>query len=193
VLALIVARTDAEFQYRKICTPLSGVRERLARGVAPAIACRADEAPVRRRTANQLSLCEGACPMRGYQDPDSTRRTAMRIVWFVLLLACVASSAWAAVIPANAAASHAGQSATVEGIVSEVHTARSGKETFVDIGGVYPNQTLTVVIFEPSMSAVGDVSGLTSKTVDITGTIQMYQGKPEVIVTSREQIKVKSR
>jgi hypothetical protein len=77
--------------------------------------------------------------------------------------------------------------------VSEVHTARSGKETFVDIGGVYPNQTLTVVIFEPSMSAVGDVSGLTSKTVDITGTIQMYQGKPEVIVTSREQIKVKSR
>jgi DNA/RNA endonuclease YhcR with UshA esterase domain len=35
------------------------------------------------------------------------------------------------------------------------------------------------------------VSGLAGKTVDITGTIQVYQGKPEVIVTSRAQIRVK--
>ena len=49
--------------------------------------------------------------------------------------------------------------------MSEVHTARSGKETFIDMGGQYPNQTFTAVIFAPSMAAVGDVSG---KTVDIT-------------------------
>ena len=39
--------------------------------------------------------------------------------------------------------------------------------------------------------AVGDVSGLTGKTVDITGTVQVYQGKPEMIITSRGQIRAR--
>jgi len=107
------------------------------------------------------------------------------------LAAFIAAPASAAVIPASAASSHAGQSVTVEGVVSEVHTARSGKETFIDMGGAYPNQAFTAVIFAASMSAVGDVSGLTGKTVDVTGTIQMYGGKPEVIITSRAQIRAR--
>lgn len=100
-------------------------------------------------------------------------------------------SAIASTIPATDAASHIGQSATVEGVVSEVHTARSGKATFLDIGGSYPNEAFTAVVFERSMSAVGDVSGLAGKTVDITGVIQMYEGRPEIIVSSRGQIIVK--
>ena len=75
--------------------------------------------------------------------------------------------------------------------MSEVHTARSGKETFIDIGGMYPNQTFTAVIFAPNMAAVGDVSGLAGKTVDLTGTVQMYAGRPEMIITSRGQIRTK--
>ena len=109
----------------------------------------------------------------------------------VLLAALSGAAASAAVLPAAAAGAHAGQSVTVEGVVSEVHTARSGKETFIDFGGPYPNQTFTAVIFAPSMSAVGDVSGLTGKTVDITGTIQTYESKPEVIITSRGQIRAR--
>jgi DNA/RNA endonuclease YhcR with UshA esterase domain len=108
-----------------------------------------------------------------------------------LLAASIAYPGGAAVIPATAASSHVGQSTTVEGVVSEVHTARSGKETFIDIGGMYPNQTFTAVIFANAMPAVGDVSGLTGKTVDVTGAIQTYQGKPEVIIASRAQIRVK--
>jgi DNA/RNA endonuclease YhcR with UshA esterase domain len=115
----------------------------------------------------------------------------MKVAWIASLTALVAAPAWAAVISATAASSHVGQSVTVEGLVSEVHTARSGKETFIDIGGAYPNQTFTAVIFERSAAVVGDVSGLTGKTVDITGTIQMYEGKPEVIITSRDQIRAK--
>ena len=116
----------------------------------------------------------------------------MKIAWAACLAVMTVAPAHAAtVIPAAAAASHAGQAVTVEGPVSEVHTARSGKETFIDMGGTYPNQTFTAVIFAPSMAAVGDVSGLTGKTVDITGAVQMYQGRPEVIVSSRAQIKVR--
>jgi len=81
----------------------------------------------------------------------------MRIAWIGLAAALVATSAQAAVIPAAEASAHVSQSETVEGVVSEVHTARSGKAT--------------------------------GKTVDVTGVIKEYQGRPEVIVTSRSQIR----
>jgi DNA/RNA endonuclease YhcR with UshA esterase domain len=103
----------------------------------------------------------------------------------------VAAPASAAVLTPAEAASHIGQSVTVEGVVSEVHTARSGQETFIDIGGAYPHQAFTAVIFANSMAAVGDVSGLVGRTVDITGTIQKFEGEPEVIVSSRDQIRVR--
>jgi hypothetical protein len=51
----------------------------------------------------------------------------MKMAWIVCLAALVALPAQAAVIAATSAAAHAGQSATVEGQVSEVHAARGGK------------------------------------------------------------------
>ena len=90
------------------------------------------------------------------------------------------------------AASHVGQTVTVEGTVTEIHTARSGSTTFIDMGGEYPNNTFTGVIFKSDMAAVGDVSGLAGKTVDITGTVRNYRGQPEIVITSRYQIAERS-
>jgi exonuclease VII large subunit len=115
----------------------------------------------------------------------------MKVALIASLMTLAAASAGAAVIAPAAAGAHAGQSVTVEGQVSEVHTARSGKETFVDMGGTYPNQAFTGVIFQRSMAAVGDVKGLTGRTVDMTGTIQIFDGKPEMIITARDQIRPK--
>jgi len=115
----------------------------------------------------------------------------MRPVAIALLISVLAVPAFAEVIPATEAASHVGQSVTIEGVVGEVHTARSGKATFVDIGGNYPNEAFTAVLFARSMSSVGDVSGLAGKTVDVTGTVQMYDGKPEIVVSSRGQIRAR--
>jgi hypothetical protein len=117
----------------------------------------------------------------------------MKAVWIALLAAVAAAPASAAVIAPAAAKAHAGQSVTVEGLVSEVHTARSGNETFIDMGGAYPNQAFTAVIYQPNMAAVGDVSGLAGKTVDLTGTVQLYQGKPMMLITSRRQIRTPGR
>ena len=47
-----------------------------------------------------------------------------------------------AVIPANLAASHVGEYATVEGVVAKVFTSKSGN-MFLNIGATYPNQTFT--------------------------------------------------
>lgn len=89
------------------------------------------------------------------------------------------------------AASHVGETETVEGIVSEVHTARSGRVTFIDMGGEYPNNTFTGVIFASAMGTVGDVSDLAGKTVDISGPVRLYRGRSEIIVESRDQIRVR--
>jgi hypothetical protein len=89
------------------------------------------------------------------------------------------------------ASSHEGTSATVEGTVSDVHTARSGRVTFIDMGGSYPNNAFTGVVFASDMATVGDLSDLTGKTVDISGEVKEYRGKPEIIISSRSQIKMR--
>ena len=55
---------------------------------------------------------------------------------------CIARAQTATVIPANEAAAHVGEYATVEGLVAKLFTTKSGN-TFLNIGGSYPNQTFT--------------------------------------------------
>jgi hypothetical protein len=46
------------------------------------------------------------------------------------------------VIPANEAAAHVREYATVEGVVAKVFTSNKGN-TFLNFGAAYPNQTFT--------------------------------------------------
>ena len=112
--------------------------------------------------------------------------TLTRLAFCLVLLS---APALAETISVTDVGTHVGQTATVEGVVSGVHTARSGV-TFIDMGGPYPNNIFTGVIFKGDATSVGDVSGLTGKKVDITGMIKSYKGKPEIIVKSPDQIKV---
>ena len=50
----------------------------------------------------------------------------------------IATAQTATVIPANEAAAHTGEYATVEGVVAKVFTSKSGN-TFLNIGATYPN------------------------------------------------------
>ena len=101
------------------------------------------------------------------------------------------AAAESAPIPVDDAGSHIGQTVTVEGVVSGVYTARSGSATFIDMGGPYPVNSFAGVIFAGDAAMVGDVSSLDGKTVDLTGTIENYRGKPEIILKSAKQIAVR--
>ena len=103
-----------------------------------------------------------------------------------LVVALAVSPATAATILAGQAASHVGETATVQGLATQVKVSRNA--TFVDIDGMYPSQTFTAVVFASDIASVGDLSGLQGKTVDVTGTIRLYRGKPEIVVKSRSQI-----
>jgi DNA/RNA endonuclease YhcR with UshA esterase domain len=119
-----------------------------------------------------------------------TMKALVRALVLTLGFALGAASALADVVQANDAKAHVGQTVTVEGAVSDVHTARSGN-TFIDIGGRYPNNVFAAVIFAKDASKFTNVSALKGKTVDITGKIRLYRGKPEIILNAASQITTK--
>jgi DNA/RNA endonuclease YhcR with UshA esterase domain len=94
------------------------------------------------------------------------------------------------VVPDSEAAQHVGQAVSVEGVITKVFKSKNGN-TFLNFGGNYPDVTFVVWIPEdaPEAADPGLVS-LQGKKVKVSGTIQLYRGKPEIKVNTKEQIVV---
>jgi DNA/RNA endonuclease YhcR with UshA esterase domain len=96
----------------------------------------------------------------------------------------------ATVIPDTEAAQHVGQKATVEGTVVKVFTSKNGN-TFLNFGAAYPSQTFTGWIPKDSPLATnGSLPALEGKRVRVTGTIDLYKGKPEIKINAAAQLEV---
>jgi DNA/RNA endonuclease YhcR with UshA esterase domain len=92
----------------------------------------------------------------------------------------------AIVIADTDAAKHIGEKVTVEGIVAEVFT--HGRNFFIDLGNSYPHQTITGWIPENSeLADESKIDDLEGRKVRMTGTIQLYKGKPEIKLMSKDQ------
>jgi DNA/RNA endonuclease YhcR with UshA esterase domain len=92
------------------------------------------------------------------------------------------------IIPDAEALKHVGQNVTVEGTITKVFKSRNGN-TFLNFGGNYPDVTFVVWIPQDAPEATDSgLSNLQGKKVKITGTIQLYRDKPEIKVTTKEQI-----
>jgi DNA/RNA endonuclease YhcR with UshA esterase domain len=91
-------------------------------------------------------------------------------------------------IPDTEAAQHVGQAVAVEGTISRVFKSRNGN-IFLNFGGAYPNITFVVWIPQDAPEAADPrLSDLQGKKVKIVGTIQLYRDKPEIKVSTKEQI-----
>jgi DNA/RNA endonuclease YhcR with UshA esterase domain len=93
------------------------------------------------------------------------------------------------VIKDSEAAQYVGKNVEVRGLVVAVYTSKKGN-TFLNFGAKYPNQTFTGYI--PAGAELGGdrwTITLQGKVIGITGTVEMYQGKPEIKVLSMSQIK----
>ncbi|MBN9534940.1 MAG: hypothetical protein J0I26_06855 [Alphaproteobacteria bacterium] len=81
-----------------------------------------------------------------------------------------------------------GQFATAEGVVDEVYDSR--KATFIDLGGRYPNNVFTAVIWSEDADKFPAVDALRGKKVVITGLLTLYNGRKEIILRDAGQLKV---
>jgi len=62
--------------------------------------------------------------------------------------------------------------------------------TFISIDQTGPTAPFSTVIFPENSSKFGDVQWLKEHDVEISGTIQEYRNKPEIILDSPDQIKI---
>jgi len=93
------------------------------------------------------------------------------------------------VIKDSEAAQYVGKKVEVRGLVVSVTTSPLGT-TFINFGREYPNQIFAGYIPAGSKKAtVRRAATLQGKIIGITGTVELYKGKPEIKVLSMTQIK----
>ena len=93
----------------------------------------------------------------------------------------------------STAAATDGKTTTVCDKVYSTKLLESSGMVFLNLGGDYPNQKLSVVIKGKNRDkfSVSPEVAFKDKTICVTGVIVDYNGKPEIVVTDPEQIKVK--
>ena len=96
-------------------------------------------------------------------------------------------------LTAAEAKDHLGSQATVCGKVMSPRfaTATRGQPTFLNLDKAYPDQDFTVVIWGADRAKFGQPEvTYRDKTICVTGKIQPYQGKAEIVVTDPKQIEL---
>jgi DNA/RNA endonuclease YhcR with UshA esterase domain len=91
-------------------------------------------------------------------------------------------------IGAAEAADHFDKKMTVTGTVAQV-TIRE-KLVYINLDKPFPQTPLAGVIFARATNGFGDLNALKGKQVEITGKIEEYKERPQIILTSTNQLKV---
>jgi hypothetical protein len=102
------------------------------------------------------------------------------------LVLLAAAYCHAAPILPEEAKNHIGESVAVSGLVEQVSVSKKG-HAFLNFGGHYPNQIFTGYVPAQNVAKVGGVEVLRSladSRVTITGKIELYKGKPEIVISS---------
>ena len=81
-----------------------------------------------------------------------------------------------------------GETITVEAKVAEVN--KTEKIVRINLEARFPKQELTLVIFSSNFSKFEDVEKLEGKTVRVTGKVTEYQKRPQIVLDSKDQLKV---
>jgi hypothetical protein len=94
------------------------------------------------------------------------------------------------VVKDTEAAKFVGKSVEVRGRVASVYLARRG-DGYLFFGAGYPNQTFTGYIPAGWTFSAGPWTlGLQGKIIGVSGTVEIYKGKPEIKILSMDQIKL---
>ncbi|HWU54656.1 MAG TPA: hypothetical protein VN175_04080 [Rhizomicrobium sp.] len=111
----------------------------------------------------------------------------MKAALFVVALV-LPSAAFAEAIPAEEAPYHVGETATVVGRAS-IQKMATG-EIYLDLEGRGDGAPLSAYVSRWNAGSFADIAGLDGKVVAITGEIGAFRYRPEIFLTSADQIAV---
>lgn len=115
----------------------------------------------------------------------------MKIKFFFIFIAFSAVQLLKAqeVITSDNAKDFVGKVVTVKGEVSQVTTTKSNT-TFINIDGKYPDNKFTLVIFKDDASRFPEVNTWEGKTIEVSGKVELYRDRPQIILKELKQIKI---
>ena len=90
-------------------------------------------------------------------------------------------------IPFSEASKHVGTTQCVSGTVMRVEEERSGV-TFLKFCKDSPACSFTVVVFAGDQKKVGDIRQLQDRQIEIKGTIEDYDGCPQIVLRHTQQL-----
>lgn len=120
-------------------------------------------------------------------DLNSRTRLLVAVTTLLYIATGLSTAETPPVYAATEAAKHIGENATVSDRVDGVHQSGKGN-IFLNMGGKYPNQAFTAYIPSGSAGQFPDYQKYDGQTVAVSGKIALYQGKPEIVVTSPSQL-----
>ena len=147
-----------------------------------------------------MEIPENAGDLSGRQDfPLTASRSKFHPIWlymerllaiFSLLLGLIGARAdELPVIKDSEAVQYIGKNVEVRGLVVSVTVSPLGTAC-ISFGREYPNQTFAgFIAIGSKMETDERMAMLQGKIIGITGIIELHQGKPEIKVTSADQIK----
>lgn len=92
------------------------------------------------------------------------------------------------IISTNEVTDYINKTVTVEGYVADV--VMRPKVNYLNFDNKFPKHTFTAVIFPGDAGKFEDLTVFKNKNIEVKGKIELYKGKPQIIVNSPEQIKI---
>lgn len=130
--------------------------------------------------------------MGGHRKKNSTVPVcALRLIVAILVFGAANAIADASSISAADAIKFVGRVATVCGQVASAKyaTSTNGQPTFLNLDEPYPNQLFTAVIWGKDRAAFSYApESLAHRHICVTGKIQLYREKAEIVVSVPSQI-----
>lgn len=118
----------------------------------------------------------------------------MKSMLFSLLLLLALGASAQTTVTLDEVKSHVGDSVTVTGKVFGVKYFPNGRSapTLVNLGAAFPNQLLTVVIYEEQRKAMAaePEKALADAEITVTGKVELYRDKPQIVIRTLEQLKM---
>ena len=92
-------------------------------------------------------------------------------------------------------ANHIGDNITVKGKISGIRYLQSAKNTptFINVGGAYPNELLTIVIWRNVREKLGykpEERPYISGVAKVSSKVERFKGKPQVVITDPKQLTI---
>jgi hypothetical protein len=109
------------------------------------------------------------------------------VILFILILAPFSFSQTK--IAPSQAKDYIGKTAIVSGRADQVTHSRSDT-WFINMGGKYPNNAFTAVVFKSDADKFKDLKNLEGRTIEVKGEIKDYRGTPEIILSNADQLHI---